>query len=356
VLFCTVFASATCASDLAKDEVAVFFNTTGHLDPQGGSWDLPVHGWVFAPEEQSKVKAVTLKALGRLLEIDPTPEELPVFRRRAWPFLVDNKARRELSVRVGSRYFILPESESNGHIQETLRLPVAEADKLALGREPDGRWIRFTMVTAEDDDRVFAGAVRLVGARGLSVVSDIDDTIKISEVADRTALLKNTFLRPFEAVAGMADIYRDWSEAGAVFHYVSASPWQLYEPLSEFRVESGFPAGSLELQPFRWKDKSAFNLFREPDSMKRPSMDALLAEFPERRFILVGDSGQRDPELYGELYRQHPKQIARIYIRNVTRERSDDDRFLEAFAEVPREIWRVFDQPIEIERDELPEP
>ena len=355
VLGYAIAVSATRASDLGMDEEVVFFNTSGHLDPKGGNWVLPVHGWVFAPEEQSKFKTATLATLERLLDIEPTPEELPVFRRRAWPFLVDNKGRKELSVRVGSHYFILPESESNGHIHETLRLPLAEADKLAQGSEPGGRWIKFTLVTAEDDDREFAGAVRLVARRGLSVVSDIDDTIKISNVADRKALLKNTFLRPFKAVAGMAEIYRDWGEAGAVFHYVSASPWQLYEPLTEFRVGSGFPAGSLELQLFRWKDTSAFSLFREPDTLKRPSIDALLAEFPERRFILVGDSGQRDPELYGELYRRHPEQIARIYIRNVTRERADGERFLEAFAEVPREIWRVFDQSVEIERDELPE-
>jgi len=352
----SVFASTTYASDLATDEVAVFFNTSGRLDSQGANWVLPVHGWVFAPDEQSKAKAVALAALGRLLDIEPTPEEQPIFRRRAWPFLVDNRKRKELSVRVGSRYFVLPESESNGHVQETLRLPVAEADKLALGHEPEGRWIRFTLDTAEGDEREFAGAVRLIAARGLSVISDIDDTIKITEVADRKTLLKNTFLRPFEAVPGMAEIYRDWAETGMVFHYVSASPWQLYQPLTEFRVGSGFPAGSLELQPFRWKDKSAINLFREPDTLKRPSIDALLAEFHERRFILVGDSGQRDPELYGELYRQHPKQIARIYIRNVTREKRDGERFLEAFNGVPREIWRVFDRPVEIERDELPEP
>ncbi|HUY32231.1 MAG TPA: App1 family protein [Pirellulales bacterium] len=355
-LLVPMVACAARASDLPRDEEMVFFNTSACLDPQGRNWLLPVHGWVFEPDEQSKVKAATLEGLRRLLDIEPTPDELPVFRARAWPFLVENRSRREFSVRVGNRYFILPKSESNGHIRQTIRLPVAEADTLSLGREPTGRWIQFSLVTAEDDDREFAGWARLIAPRGLSVVSDIDDTIKITEVADHKEVLKNTFLRSFEAVPGMADVYRDWAESGAVFHYVSAGPWQLYAPLTEFQVRSGFPAGSFELQPFRWKDKSAFNLFREPDSLKRPAIDALLAEFPLRRFIMVGDSGQRDPEMYAELYRRHPRQIARIYIRNVTRERRDGPRFLEAFAEVPPEIWRVFERAIEIERDELPKP
>jgi hypothetical protein len=343
------------ASDLARDEMVVFFNTTGHLDEDRRQWVLPVHGWVFEPDENSKVKAAALAALRRMLDLEPAAEEMPVFEQRAWPFVVDNERGKELSVRIGSHVFILPESESNGHIYATLRLGVADADALAQGREPEGRWIKFSVVTG-DDDRDLTGLVRLVGQKGLSVISDIDDTIKITQVADRKAVMTNTFLRTFEAVPGMAEVYRDWAEAGAAFHYVSASPWQLYAPLTEFQSRSGLPNGSFGLQLFRWKDKTAFNLFKEPDSLKRPPIEAILAEFPRRRFILVGDSGQHDPELYADLYREHPRQIARIYIRNVTRERPDGKRFESAFVNVPADRWCLFDVPAEMERDELPEP
>ncbi|HEV3005641.1 MAG TPA: App1 family protein, partial [Pirellulales bacterium] len=268
--------------------------------------------------------------------------------------VVENKRGQEISVRLGNRYFILPPSESNGHIRGTARLPVVEADKLALGDGPDGRWIKFRVVTAEDDDRELTGLVRLVEPTGLSVISDIDDTIKITEVADRKAVLRNTFLRTFEAVPGMAEVYRDWADAGGAFHYVSASPWQLYTPLTEFQSRCEFPPGAFELQLFRWKDKTALNLFKEPDALKRPLIEAILADFPQRRFIVVGDSGQHDPELYGDLYRQHPRQIAAIYIRNITRERPDGERLLKAFARVPADRWHVFEKPVEIERDSLP--
>ena len=67
-------------------------------------------------------------------------------------------------------------------------------------------------------------------------------------------------------------------------------------------------------------------------------------------FILVGDSGERDPEIYGAIARKHPKQIQRIFIRSVTDDAPDGDRYKSAFAEVPPERWQVFKKPEDIQR------
>ena len=91
---------------------------------------------------------------------------------------------------------------------------------------PDG-WLRYRADTSDGDERQLGGAVQLLPPRGVSVVSDVDDTIKISQVADHRELLNNTFLRPMEAVPGMPALYRRWAKDGAAFHYVTASPWQL---------------------------------------------------------------------------------------------------------------------------------
>jgi phosphatidate phosphatase APP1 len=77
-------------------------------------------------------------------------------------------------------------------------------------------------------------------ANGLSIVSDIDDTIKVTHVpAGKKTILRNTFLNEFQAAAGMRDRYQQMiADAGAAadvcFHYVSGSPWQLFDVLSEF--------------------------------------------------------------------------------------------------------------------------
>ena len=65
-----------------------------------------------------------------------------------------------------------------------------------------------------------------------------------------------------------------------------------------------------------------------------------------RSLVLVGDSGERDPEIYGNIARMYPKRVRRIFIRAVKSEKSDDERFLKAFKDVPREKWLIFTDPV----------
>ena len=65
-----------------------------------------------------------------------------------------------------------------------------------------------------------------------------------------------------------------------------------------------------------------------------------------RQLVLVGDSGERDPEIYGNVARMYPKRVRRIFIRAVKNEKDDDDRFLKAFKDVPREKWMIFRDPV----------
>jgi phosphatidate phosphatase APP1 len=69
-----------------------------------------------------------------------------------------------------------------------------------------------------------------------------------------------------------------------------------------------------------------------------------------RTLILVGDSGERDPEIYGFIARKYPKRVHQIFIRAVKDENKDDERFLKAFENIPRNKWLVFTDPI----NELP--
>ena len=194
---------------------------------------------------------------------------------------------------------------------------------------------------------VVSGPVQLVPPRGVSVVSDIDDTIKVSNVRERRELLLNTFVRPLKPVPGMAETYRRWAtNSGTAFHYVSASPWQLAPVLGEFLTRDGFPAGTLQLRTLRWR-KELFGGY-SPDTHKRTEIGRLLAMFPEREFVLVGDSGERDPEIYGTLAREHPGRIRAIYIRDVTGEPATAERYKEAFKGLPAERWKVFKEPGEL--------
>ena len=97
-----------------------------------------------------------------------------------------------------------------------------------------------------------AAELLLIPPTGLSIISDIDDTVKLSDVLNKRELLRNTFLREFVPVDGMAALYKHWEEQhDAVFHYVSASPWQLQPELECFLRGAGFPPATFHLKSVR---------------------------------------------------------------------------------------------------------
>ena len=87
----------------------------------------------------------------------------------------------------------------------------SEAERLERERK-----ISLDLVHTGDDGLTFSGTARLVEPEGLSVISDIDDTIKITEVRDSRRMLERSLLEDFAPVPGMAALYQDWTEQGAV--------------------------------------------------------------------------------------------------------------------------------------------
>ena len=71
-------------------------------------------------------------------------------------------------------------------------------------------------------------------------------------------------------------------------------------------------------------------------------IEELFVRLPERRFVLVGDSGERDPEIYADLARRHPKRVAQIFIRDVTGDVMTSERYVKAFKGLPKGSWRIF--------------
>lgn len=334
---------------IRHDEVVVFYPSFGHLSPDGATWALHIQGCVFDPTLNWLRRNTLLRLIQRALKIDAlTGVEL--FRERMGQFLVEITHHRAIAVRFGEQVYPVGESGPAGLFRGIVQLPREEVQRLLDGDDIEGRWLPFAAVTVEQDTRDFAGQVQLIGPRGWSVMSDVDDTIKYSNVPNRRELVRNTFAREFKAVPGMAALYRFCAERGAVFHYVSGSPWQLYDPLSEFWQEEGFPLGSFHLKTFRWRDTLRTAKGKSPQHLyKRASIDPILAAFPQRRFVLFGDSGEEDPEIYGELARLHPELVAQVFIRNVGNEPPDSPRLARAFEGVDPIRWRAFRDPAEIE-------
>jgi len=318
-------------TNLKPDEELSLFPVVAERTPEG--WSVQMHAWVYEPEETSLRRVAAVKLLCASLGLADDDARNEVFGRRARAFLVDNERRKTIVVKLGGHEYVLTETGADGHCRTTLRLP---ADALSAAPAP------ATTVLREGDTRHFGGFVYPLALEGVSVVSDIDDTIKITEVRNRKAMARNTFLREFAAVPGIAQAYAHWANLGASFHYVSASPWQLYPALADFFTAAGFPGGSVHLKQFRWKDSSFFSLLQDPVAYKAPIIRALLAAAPHRSFVFVGDSGEKDPEIYGGIFRESPTQVRHIYIRDITGDTRTDTRYRETFENVPAGRWTLF--------------
>jgi phosphatidate phosphatase APP1 len=332
---------------LRSDERVILFPSAAHLDQDGQDWIVPVHGWVYEPEDDGMERAALIKLIGKAVAVGDDSRAKAILRHRLMPFLADNQRNKRITVRIGDITTQLEPSDAGGHFHGTLAVPIAVADRLAV----EDRLTMDVLGTART-----TASVRLIGARGLSVISDIDDTIKITQVTDKHALVRNTFMKPFAPAPGMAELFQRWNQAGAEFHYVSSSPWQLYESLHRFMSHAGFPLAAVNLKRFRLRDSSVFDLLADPRETKPAAIEPILKRYPDHLFRLVGDSGERDPEVYGAIARAHPDQITGIYIRNVTGEAPDGERFRKAFADVPEGQWHVFTHPAELTAQLPPEP
>ncbi len=174
--------------------------------------------------------------------------------------------------------------------------------------------------TREGNGARAMGSVLVPAGARFGVISDLDDTVIRSSVTDllkmvRIALLSNAHTRlPFEGVAGF---YRalQLGPGGEDFNpifYVSSSPWNLYDMLEDFLDVHGVPAGPLFLKDW------SFTTVRDHDRHKLDVIRTLLATYPDLPFVLIGDSGERDPEIYRQVVHEHPGRVHTIYIRDVT--------------------------------------
>lgn len=304
------------------------FPSLGYFDEKRGCWKLLVHGRVYSTETVPLGTRLLLKGLKRAMKATPEQVASDVFQQRIGGFLTKPIARRRIVLQMGELKLRLKRrTRGSGVFYSLLRLPInhfvaPELSKLRGVTKPQERRVVSIRLlrpssTTEPVQPPSIGNVHFVPPRGLSIISDIDDTIKMTEATSRSEMLANTFLRPFEVVEGMVELYQAWHAQGAEFHYVSSSPWQLYQPLADLCMSSKFPAGSMHLRYFRMRDEM-FKRWRPVRQNKKVGIiGAILKWLPKRQFVLVGDSGERDPEVYRFLAKRFPNQVVAILIRDL---------------------------------------
>jgi phosphatidate phosphatase APP1 len=167
-------------------------------------------------------------------------------------------------------------------------------------------------------------------APGVAVISDFDDTVVESRVTDKAALVYRTLTRnaaQLEPVPGVAAAYQAADRAGVkAFFYVSGSPENLHERIAEFLGLQRLPLGPILLKNF------STEALGQQQEYKRRRIEAIMAAFPKLQFLLVGDSGEKDPEIYLRAQDDHPERIVGIVIRKVVGADNDDTRLKRVVA------------------------
>ena len=329
------------ATPIKVDEEVTVIDTAAHWNEAAASWEVPLHVWVYEPEEDSYWRNLLAGRIQDHMDFADDDNEVALLRQRLRWFLVDNERNKDVVLNIADRDISLDKTEPNGHGYGTAWLDSSVAAQ--------GQSLVVTVNLPNHDKRQFSGHVQLVPPKGISVISDIDDTIKISEISNRSAMLYNTLFKDFADVPEMSALYQRWAEAGAAFHYVSGSPWQLYPPLHEWLERSNFPAGSFHQRYVRYTDRTVFNLLKEGDEYKIPPIVTLFERFPEREFVMVGDMGEHDPEAYAKIYRRYPERVIHMYFRDPTPDANIPEdvtsRMTLVMDGIPRDKWTIFNEP-----------
>jgi phosphatidate phosphatase APP1 len=206
----------------------------------------------------------------------------------------------------------------------------------------EGPWLRMSLALLAPE-RAEAEGTLFVPPRTARyvVISDIDDTVIHTGVANKVIMLWRLFVegpRSRVAFPGVAAFHRALHRGATGCElnpllYVSRGPWSLYDVLDEFFRLHDIPVGPI-LFLREWGLRWYHPLPRRAKDHKLTLIRRMLALYGDLPFLLVGDSGQRDPEIYAQVVREHPGRVLTIYIRNVSRR----PRRLRAIEALAREV------------------
>ncbi|HEX2806313.1 MAG TPA: phosphatase domain-containing protein [Kineosporiaceae bacterium] len=246
------------------------------------------------------------RVLGRVLLCPPGTGVRELERSRGWRrFLSAAVSGVEVDVVIGSCRTTVT-SERGGYLDAVL------ASDLPPG------WGQARLSTGAVTSRA---PLCVVGQQaGLGVVSDIDDTVMVTAIPRPLLAFWNTFVRHESSrrpVPGMAQLYRRIiaEEPDGFVVYLSTGAWNVAPALAAFLARHDFPPGPLLMTdwgptPHAW--------FRSGREHKRTQLRRLMAELPHLRWLLVGDDGQHDPQLYQEAAAAAPGRVRAVAIRQLT--------------------------------------
>ncbi|KAI1388170.1 uncharacterized protein F4822DRAFT_236582 [Hypoxylon trugodes] len=330
-----------------EDTIWLLDNTAYHNE-KTGKWEAE---FVAAAFSQNSYCAIidAVNAVATKIDLDEKDPNYPTVEARIRPFLQNIKPGAQVkALQRGDLPLKLGPGGRNGISSDIKGLPDNGGGALipTFAEVPKGANGLLEMKTFYAEPE------------GWGVISDIDDTIKITQTSDPIGILRTTFLDKPEPCPGMPKLYQfihSLIQETSPWFYLSASPYNLYPFLRDFRQQN-YPHGTIILRDESWMSLSGLltTLTLGTEDYKIDRIEKIHSWLPRRKMICIGDSTQSDPEAYGETYRTYPGWVKIILIRKVEdiaaigiEAKNEPERFEKAFKNVPREVWHVFSNPAE---------
>ncbi|KAJ0108361.1 ctin filament organization protein app1 [Diaporthe amygdali] len=341
---------------VSKDDELWLFDNTAFVATSKGkdgketqTWNAEFVAAVFSQHPSCTVSDVVVQIADKIGLADDD-EAKRTIEERLRPFLMDiQPGKQVLALHGGETHLKFSSGSRNGISADIKTIPAA----------PAGMIVPTTAQVPQGTTGLLQSKTFFADPEGWAVISDVDDTIKITQTSDPIGILRSTFVNKPEPVAGMPELYKFIQSeitSASPWFYLSASPYNLYPFLRGFR-DAYYPHGQLLLRDASWMSIPGLlsNLTLGTEGYKVDRMKKIHSWLPNKKVICIGDSTQSDPESYGEIYRTHPEWVKAIYIRKVTdiaavgiEEKNMDERFQAAFKDVPTTVWRVFSEPDEL--------
>lgn len=182
------------------------------------------------------------------------------------------------------------------------------------------------------------------------VISDLDDTVILTGISEPLRNIRTVVESDAEArvaFPGLAPLYRALQAEGGEatvnpIFYVSSGSWKLYDLMKRFMEINDIPRGPMFMDDWGLDETRWFK--SSHGAHKTAMIDRVLETYPELPFILVGDSGQHDAEIYARALRDHGSRILAIWIRDVSPDTRDAE-VREVLAEAREAGTAVFVEP-----------
>ncbi len=235
---------------------------------------------------------------------------------------VQSRELPNIAIRCGfgiHTFEVVTDSEGYFEVFHNISTFPAIPKKIRIEGDVKGEYIRF-----ERDLRAYLYDVPH------GIISDIDDTIMVTRVRSffkLRLLINSVFINPFrrKPIGNAAEAFHKMlndSEGQSPMIYLSNSPWNIYDYLQAFLLHNSFPVGEVILrdmgfQLLRSREITEYNKYIE--------IEKLLIAFSDTTFTLIGDTGEKDFDIYKAILEKHPDRIDRIIMNNAGNQRKIEE-------------------------------